>query len=134
MTHFPFLFTLAAIGISETVYLMRKRMAHERPACILGEECHKVLESKYNNILGIHNDILGVAFYLIIALITAFLVIEVPPLDFWNSIAKILILVGITFSFIALYLQWRVIRAWCFWCVASSATVFIMAIIIFMVQ
>jgi len=130
MTPHALLFTLAAIGIAETVYLIRKRMAQEEPVCILGEDCQRVLESKYNKILGIHNEIFGLAFYIAISFLTAFLVIGIEPMIFWDMSVKILIALGVVMSIILIYLQWRVIKAWCFWCVLSALTVFVMGIIV----
>ncbi len=130
MTPHALLFTLAAIGISETVYLIRKRIAKEEPVCIFGEECYEVLGSKYNKIIGIHNEVLGFTFYVLISLFTAFLIIGVEPLIFWDMLVKILIGAGVVISIILTYLQWRVIKAWCFWCVLSAFTVFAMGLIV----
>jgi len=134
MTAFALLFTLAAIGVSETVYLIKKRKMLERPVCIVGDDCSKVLESKYNKILGIHNDILGLVFYLTASFITAFLVIEVESLRFWTLSARLMIFSGAVFSLYLTYLQWRVIRAWCFWCLMSAVTVFLMLIVILLAK
>lgn len=130
MTAHALLFTLAAIGISETAYLIRKRLARERSVCVIGQECHQVVESKYNNILGIPNEIVGLGFYTVISLIMAFLVIGVEPIEFWDVVAKILIGIGTIMSLVFVYLQWQVIKAWCFWCLMSAITVFLMAIIV----
>ena len=130
MTPHALLFTLAAIGVSETAYLIRKRITRQKPVCIIGEQCHQVLESKYNKILGIHNDVLGLAFYVLVSFFTAFLVIGVEPIVWWDTIANILILAGVVASVILIYIQWRIIKAWCFWCVVSAITVFLMAIIV----
>ena len=130
MTAHALLFTLAAIGISETVYLIRMRMAQERPVCVFGEECHKVLESKYNKFLGIHNDIFGLAFYIVISFMTAFLNIGIKPLFFWDISAKILILLAAVISIMLTYLQWQVIKSWCTWCILSALTVLGMGIIV----
>lgn len=130
MTHHPLLFTLAAIGINETVYLIRKRRAGERPVCVIGEDCHKVLESRYNNVLGVHNDVLGLIFYIVTSFITAFLVLEFQPQALFERIAKVLIFSGTIFSVFAIMLQWQVIKAWCFWCLLSAATVFIMMAVV----
>lgn len=130
MTAPALLFTLAAIGISETVYLIRQRMMQERPACIIGEACHLVLESRYNQMFGISNDVLGLVFYIILAGITAFVVIGVEPIIWWSRLAQLLILGGTLFSLYFIYLQWRVIKAWCFWCLMSAGTIFFMAIIV----
>ncbi len=129
MTPHALLFTLAAIGISETAYLIRKRLAKEKPVCVIGHECHKVLESKYNDILGISNEVAGFAFYVVISLITALLVIGTEPITLWAASAKVLIGIGAVISIIFTYLQWQIIKAWCFWCLMSAATVFLMAFI-----
>jgi len=124
------IFTLSCLGISETVYLIKKRWSLEKPICPIGDNCLTVLESKYNKILNIPNDLLGLLFYIICSIITAFLVIEVPPLYFWNNFIKILIISGSLMSIYFTYLQYKVIKAWCFWCLMSASTIWSMAIII----
>jgi uncharacterized membrane protein len=130
MTSYALLFTLAAIGISETVYLIRKRITSERPICPIGEGCATVLSSKYNRLFVIPNDVLGLLFYVVASFITAFLVIGVPPLAFWGLIIKLSIAFGALLSLFFTYLQWRVIRIWCFWCLMSAFTIWLMGIII----
>ena len=130
MTPHALLFTLAAIGISETAYLIKKRRKLEQPFCPLGENCAQVLGSRYNKIFFVHNDILGLAFYIAISFITALLVLETQPPSFWEPIAKISILGGTVFSVFLTYLQWKVIKSWCTWCLISALTVFLMTLII----
>lgn len=130
MTPHALLFTLACIGISETVYLIRKNHADEKPFCVLGETCQIVLQSKYKKTFGIPNEILGVFFYAVVALITALLVIEVEPLYLFEGAARGLIFAGAFMSCYFLFLQWRVIKAWCFWCVMSALTIFGMTAIV----
>lgn len=130
MTSLALLFTLAAIGISETVYLIRKRVASEKPVCPIGSGCEAVLTSKYNKILTIPNDILGLLAYITISVIAAFLVIGVAPMSLWSLAIKILVGTASITSLIFTYLQWRVIRAWCFWCLMSAFTIWLMGIII----
>ena len=130
MTSLALLFTISSIGISEAIFLVRKRIASEAPVCPIGGDCETVLTSKYNSIFFIHNDILGLLTYIIISIIAAFLVIGVPPIPLWSLIIKILVGIASIMSFVFTYLQWRVIRAWCFWCLMSASTIWIMAIII----
>jgi len=130
MTSFALLFTLSAIGISETVYLIRKRIASETPICPIGGGCVTVLSSKYSKMFLIPNDVLGLLTYIIISFIAAFLVIGVPPEFFWYTILKILVAAASLISIYFTYLQWRVIRAWCFWCLMSAFTIWLMGIII----
>src|SRR3989344_3961588 len=94
MTTFALLFTLSAIGISETMYLIRTRIAAEEPVCPIGEGCATVLTSKYSKIFIIPNDILGLLAYVVISFIAALLVIGVG-VSFWSVVIKIL--VGLAF-------------------------------------
>jgi len=130
MTTFALLFTLSAIGVSETVYLIRKRIALEQPVCPIGEHCALVLTSAYSKIFIIPNDVLGLLFYIAASFIAAFLVIGVEPLAFWNNIFKLSIAIAALLSLFFTYLQWRVIRAWCFWCLMSAGTIWLMGLIL----
>ena len=130
MTSLALLFTLASIGISETVYLVRKRITRDIPVCPIGDGCEVVLTSKYSKIFFIPNDILGLSSYVIISLIAVFLVIEVPPMSFWVIVIKILVGIASIVSLFFTYLQWRILRVWCFWCLMSAFTIWLMEIII----
>lgn len=140
MTPHALLFTLAAIGISETAYLINKRRLGEKPVCPIAESnCHIVLESKYNKlvfsfgnkIFWIHNDILGILFYIAVTIISASLVIGQSGLDQYLALLlKVLIITGVVMSAYFTFLQGWVIKAWCFWCLMSAATVFLMLLIV----
>ena len=130
MTIEALLFSLAAIGISETAYLIRTRLAHEHPVCPSGESCQLVLGSKYRKIFGVPNDVLGFLFYVAVAIIAAFVVIQVQPLSVSVRILEISVAFGSLFSFFLTFLQWRVIHAWCFWCLLSACTTWLMALIL----
>ena len=130
MTSYALLFTLAAIGVSETVYLIRKRLLSEKPICPIGENCVLVLTSQYSKIFVIPNDVLGLLFYIMASFIAGFLVIGIEPVVFWSFILKLSVAVGTLLSLFFTYLQWRVIRAWCFWCLMSAFTIWLMGSII----
>ena len=130
MTSFALLFTLSAIGISETVYLIRKRIASEKPICPIGGGCVTVLTSKYSKLFIVPNDILGLLAYVAISFMAALLVIEIEPMPLWNFVLTILVGLAALMSFFFTYLQWRVIKAWCFWCLMSASTIWLMGIII----
>ena len=130
MTSFALLFTLSAIGISETVYLIRKRIASEKPICPIGEGCEIVMTSKYSKMFIIPLDVLGLFAYIASSLFAAFLVIGVQPMFVWIFFLKIMVAVASLMSIFFTYLQWRVIHAWCFWCLMSAFTIWLMGIII----
>ena len=130
MTSEALIFTLSALGISETVYLIKKRLRSEKPVCLIGEDCLTVLNSKYSKMFGIPNDVLGLLFYIACSFIAAFLVIGVAPLTPWILIIKIFVGLGSLLSILFVYLQYKVIKAWCFWCLMSAFTVFLMGVIL----
>ena len=130
MTSQALIFTLSALGISETVYLIKKRLLLQKPICPIGENCLIVLESKYNKLFGIHNDVLGLIFYIASSTIAAFLVIGVEPLPLWGTVIKIMVLGGSLISVFFTYLQWKVIKSWCFWCLMSACTIWLMGVIL----
>ncbi len=130
MTAYTLLFTLAAIGISETVYLIRQRKLEEKPVCPIGGGCAKVLTSSYNRIFGMHNDVLGLFFYSWTAFLSALAVIGVQPIEAWFLFVILNVSTAVIMSAYFVFLQWRVIKAWCFWCLMSAATVACMALII----
>lgn len=124
------LFTLACIGISETVYLIEKRIENQKPVCFIGGSCGVVLNSKWNKLFGIHNDILGLFFYVVLSIITALLVIGVGPVLLWEKIAYFAIGTGGVMSLYFIFLQWKIIKVWCFWCLMSAATIALMIVIV----
>lgn len=128
MTAFAILFTMAAIGISETVYLIRKRKEGDKPLCPIGGGCSTVLESKYNSIFGVHNDLLGLLFYLASGFLTALIVLEIGPTAVLTNVVGLMICGALAMSVVFTYLQAFVIKSWCFWCVMSALTIVVMAL------
>lgn len=128
MGAFALLFTMAAIGIAETSYLIDKRKAAEKPVCPIGGDCGKVLTSKYNKVFGfIHNDQAGRLFYVGVGLLTALLYLGYGPSDLLNGLLMLAVAGGLLMSAVLIFLMWRVIKAWCFWCLMSAATIVVMA-------
>lgn len=123
------LFTLAAIGISEAVYLVRQRLTARVPVCPLGESCLAVLKSNYNHLLGVPNDVLGLIFYVLSAVLFALLVIGVGPVIWWIWIVRLALAGAFLMSLVFVFIQWRIIKAWCFWCLMSALTISAMTLI-----
>jgi uncharacterized membrane protein len=130
MTALVLLFTLSAIGISETVYLIKKRITHEQPVCPIGGGCEVVLTSKYSKLFIIPNDILGLLVYVGIAVVAGLLVLETQPLVLWHTALKILVAMASFASIFFTYLQKYVIKTWCFWCLMSACTIWLMGAIL----
>jgi len=132
MTSFALILTLAAFGVSETVYLIKKRMYSEKPFCPIGG-CEAVLKSKYSKIFFLPNDWLGLGFYLCALVLTALLVLQIAPVFLWAALLGYLLITGSVISVFLTYLQWRVIKSWCLWCLMSALTIWLMTFIIYSV-
>ncbi len=131
LTPHALLFTISAIGVSETAYLIKKRIASERPVCPIGQGCETVLNSKYNRLFfGIHNDMAGLAFYILLAGISALVVIGTNYTQILIGLANFASITASLMSIIFTYLQGKVIQAWCFWCLMSALTVALIDIIL----
>lgn len=131
MSVFFFLFILSVIGIAETIYLIRKRIALEKPVCPIGGHCDLALTGEYSKFFGIiYNDVLRFLFYITVSFIAAFLAIGIGPLDLLNSALKIFVAAGSVVSLYFTYLQWKVIKGWCFWCLMSAFIIWLMGVII----
>lgn len=86
--------------------------------CFLGEDCSKVVGSKYGTHLGLKNEIFGIAYYLtVVAFSLATYYVKFP------SYVPILILVmglaATLFSAYLLYLQAYVLKTFCSWCLIA---------------
>ena len=133
MTLYALLFTLTALGISETAYLIGTRRQQKMPRCIFGTSCHIVLQSKYRTTFGIYNDVLGLCFYGVLAILIALLILSATFIDVWIVATKILLVIGSVMSVYFTYLQWRYLTVWCFWCLVSAVTIWFMTFILFVV-
>src|SRR3990167_6280327 len=131
MTAHALLFTFSCIGIAEAFWLIKKRRAIEarREA---GDEVHsKVLLSRYNRLfLGVHNDIMGLLFYTVSAVLTALLVLGWGPTEWIYALEVAAVAAAVFMSLIFVYLMGRVINYWCPWCLLSAYLTFAMGIIV----
>lgn len=124
---------LDIIGVGVTVYLIRMRQAGEKPVCPIGNDCHKVLASEYNRLFFVHNDLLGLFFYLASIVFSVMLLNHFGPENMLTLLFGCMLASGAALSVLFVYVQWRVIRAWCFWCVFSAMNVWIIGIL-FLIQ
>ena len=133
----PFIATfivLCFLGILDSGYLVWKhrKNSHTPLVCPLDHDCSKVTESKWSRILGIRNELLGMIFYFTVGMLLLFRVFEVSSvtpflygvIDFLlYQFAPLLILLtagGTLFSLFLLYIQVRIIKDYCFYCLISA--------------
>lgn len=121
------IFILSLIGIAESLYLNYECRRHRAPVCLIGDDCHVVWDSPYSKTFGVSNEILGLVYYVAMATIELSLLSgDTSPL---MAIGEYLMLIGgALMSCYFFYIQWRVIKAWCFWCTLSAVIVWVMVL------
>lgn len=113
---------LGLTGYLLAQYIYRKKNNKDQPLiCPLRSNCDVVITSKYSKILGIPVEILGMMYYMAIAIFHA-IVVAYPPL-LSETIA--LVSMGIStlafiFSIYLISIQAFVLRQWCTWCLCSA--------------
>lgn len=118
MNAHPLIFILALFGIAESIYLFYQRKKKRPPVCVIGNDCAVVWESPYSKTFGVGNEVLGIIFYATMAVLEYSIVWGTydPLLPLGEMI---LLAGGLVMSCYFLYVQWHLIRAWCFWCTLS---------------
>ena len=121
------IFVLALVGIADSLYLNYERRRKRAPICVIGDGCGIVWKSPHSKTFGISNEILGIIFFTTAAFLELYLLLDdASPLMVIGE--YFLLFGGALMSTYFLYLQWRVIRAWCFWCTLSALTTWAMVI------
>lgn len=115
---------LSVLGIVNAAYLAYKHYAGRGGplVCPLNHDCSVVTESRWSSYFGVRNELLGLAFYLIVFAL-AISTVAAPAL--YDSITPLLIFTtgaGLFFSLFLTALQTFVIRSYCFYCLLSALT------------
>ncbi|MEK7554476.1 MAG: vitamin K epoxide reductase family protein [Patescibacteria group bacterium] len=119
---------LSALGIANAAYLAFKHREGKPLVCPLDHDCNAVVESRWNKILGIRNEYLGVLFYaglFIAALVTIF----VPETS--STINRSFIYAtgtGALYSAFLTLIQMIAIKDYCFYCLLSALTALLLFI------
>ena len=125
------IFILSLVGVAEALYLNYECRRHRAPVCLIGNQCHVVWDSPYSKTFGVSNEILGIIYYVTLAVVE--LVIFSGDTSSQMVIGEYIILFGgALMSCYFFYVQWRLIKAWCFWCTLSAIIVWAMVAIRFL--
>ncbi len=108
---------LALIGLINASYILYKRKTKKVMSCPLHGKCESVTQSKWGTVLGVHNDILGVLYYCFV-IILGFLSFKYVLVGFTG--------LGLLFSLYLLYVQARILREYCFYCLISALITLLM--------
>lgn len=116
----------ALIGLGDAVYLTVHHYTNEKVPCSIISGCEQVLTSEYAEIFGIPTAMFGALAYFLafcFALLAAF-----GNRKMW-LIYGLQTVVMFLFTLWLFYLQWRVIEAFCQFCLLSALTTTILFII-----
>lgn len=125
------IFILALVGAGDSLYLIYERKKKCAPICVIGTRCETVWLSPHSRTLSVGNEVLGIIFYsAMIAIEAALFFFSYDPLFVLGE--AVFLATGFSMSCYFIYLQWRVIRAWCFWCTVSAFIVWVMLAVRFL--
>lgn len=114
---FTLLIVLSFLGFVNASFLLWKHYTKKLLSCPFNDKCEKVTESKWSKIFGIRNDVLSIFYYLTSILFVLYI------LFFDESVKIIFILINLTailFSMFLLYVQAKIIKKYCFYCLISA--------------
>ena len=118
---------IALVGALIGVYLsLYKYGVIGEMACSIGS-CERVQTSRWSVFLGLPVATWGIGFYVTV-LVVALAGIQERFIESRRVSLALLLLTGwgVVFSSWLTYLEWRVIRAWCQWCVLSALLVLVL--------
>jgi len=112
------LIVLAFIGIIDAGYLAWHSLTKKLLVCPLNGSCEAVIESKWSRTFGVKNEFLGILYYISV-LIGAFIVAyyDIRLITLGLIVASSFALL---FSVFLVYLQAKVIKQYCFYCMISA--------------
>jgi uncharacterized membrane protein len=113
---------LAIIGFAVSFHIHYHKTRDIHLSCIVGQkDCGKVVNSKYNTFLKVHNEVWGMVYYGFIALIY-FIALSFPIFQIGQSITIIAVITGgaALFSVYLTLVQIFTIKEYCEWCLVSA--------------
>ena len=113
---------LAAGGLINASYLTYKHFQKKPLVCPIGHDCNAVTESRWGNIFGVRNEILGVVFYALV-LLGAISLTALPGIFIFSNLKLYLVILtggGLVFSIFLTLVQKFAIKSYCFYCLISA--------------
>ena len=121
---------IALVGLMIAIYLtLYKYGVIGSLTCSVGS-CEKVQTSRWSTLFGLPVATWGIGFYASV-LVLAFAGIQERFAESRGLALGMLLLTGwgVVFSSWLTYLEWRVINAWCQWCVVSASLVAVLFVL-----
>lgn len=124
------IFIFALIGLGDTLYLSYHAINKSPVHCPFfpDEWCRKVQRSKQSRLFGFPNAFAGLGMYVLILMFLGLSMTQ-RVFPFWP--VSVVVTIGFIFSAYFTYIQARVLRAFCTWCVLSAINFLVMFIAVF---
>ncbi|MCH8945616.1 MAG: hypothetical protein IIA85_01720 [Nanoarchaeota archaeon] len=118
------LLIFSAVGFLISFYVWYKHnFKKEKLVCMIGNDCAKVIDSKYGKIFGISQSVMGIFYFgfIFIAGLMYFLFPEFFALNY-AFLGKIIITgIAALFSIYSIFLQFFILKELCEYCLSLSA-------------
>lgn len=125
----------ALFGLSICIYIFKKKGKGDHLVCPIGNSCNFVLYSDYSKTFGIRNELGGILFYFLTAIIYFYILLEIPLAPIIIATYLFASLCAFMFSLYLIFVQAFIIKKWCAWCVTSaiiSTTIFFISFLTFL--
>ncbi len=112
---------LSITGLLISGFLIRKHYLKQKQplVCPLNHDCSVVAESKWSHIFYVRNEVLGFLFYaaLLVGMVMA---LFLPQLVMITKLILVATAGGLFFSLFLIFVQVKVIKDYCFYCLLSA--------------
>jgi uncharacterized membrane protein len=113
----------ALVGFAVSGYIFLKKQKHEKLVCFMGDDCNKVVNSKYNSLFfGIPNEVMGLGYYALVFFVAILLFLGVESIGLLPIAPLFLVGAGASalFAVYLLYAQYFLLKEWCEYCLTSA--------------
>lgn len=107
-------------GLWSSWKIYRSKRLKTKLVCPLRASCDTVIHSHYSQTLGIPNEIIGVGYFSLVALLFAVLTVGIVHVSMYATLLLVAT-TSVLFSLYLIFIQAFTIRAWCSWCMLTAA-------------
>lgn len=112
---YPLMFWLAILGLLISAYILYAKGWNKKLVCLIGEDCDRVVKSRYGYLFfGIPNELFGVVYYALAAMLFG---ADVGTRSLFPAIAAIAFLASLYLAAVQAF----VLREWCEFCLITAA-------------
>ena len=115
------LIILSLFGLILSAYIHIKTTKKEKLVCAIGNDCNKVINSKYGKTFILSNDVIGILYYLLILISTIIFLIFPEYLTGLIILVRLIIVGGAAlFSVYLTFVQIFILKELCEYCLGAN--------------